>query len=149
MTNEIVNGIPTTVYSGKLHIDTDLEGSKDLEFYSFYGMGHPLGFVVPYEGCQVSSHSTDKQIEIFMSPKHLNDTIDNKHFWTKITLATFLSRHIPESANSPELISNFWNTEGLYMGFRVIQSKDTSYGWTDMQIDDYYKLKIKEVGIQK
>ncbi|GEM_PF-7102926 len=146
LTNNVVNGIPSTGYSGTLLIDTDFDGSNDLEFYSFYGMGHPIGYVTPTEGCKIECISTDKKIEIFMSPKHQNDTIDNKHIWTTTSLQTYLSSYDPDNIG---INSNFWDAEDLYMGFRMIQLKDTTYGWISLQIAENYKLVIKEIGIQK
>ena len=93
LTNNVVNGIPTTGYSGELLLDTDLDGLKDLKFYSFYGKGHTMPFLeLPSEGCQISNILTDKKIEILMNSKQLNEIIDNSRIWTNVSsLPIYLS----------------------------------------------------------
>jgi len=149
ITNETIGSWPTTVYSGELFLDLNLDGKNDMRFYSFYGMGHPIGYVTPSEGTLVFDISPESTIDICSEPLHLNDSVNKNLTWRQLIIQNTLSSYTPELSGSPEVIKNSWTESDLYLGFRMIQASDTIYGWIGIQITDYYKLTIKDMGLTK
>lgn len=150
LTNESAGNIPSTVYSGELSVDLDLDGMNDIKFHSFYGMGHPMGSIVPSQGCQISDISSKWNIEICSIPQQLLAKIDKNLEWHILSHEIVLSGYTPEWNNVPATISIFsWDEPNLYLAYRMIQSPDTIYGWMGIEIADYYKLKIKDTGLVK
>lgn len=39
--------------------------------------------------------------------------------------------------------------ENLYLAIRIKKEKIYKYGWIRLLIDDYYDIKIKEIGFEK
>lgn len=90
-----------------------------------------------------------KEIRV-LTPKILakNDTINSKGVWLKDTLIN-LSYYIPTLVfedNGMEIktsIFNGWNDLGRqYMGYRLLNENDTTYGWLSLQVEHYNKVYI-------
>lgn len=154
--NILVNNQPTISYSGILSLDLDLDGVDDLAFYSFYGIGHSVIMTAPSEGFEISDISKNKLIEIHTAPKKANDLIDKNLEWLDLSDAEFknsdkviLSSYTPEWINVSEVKNNPWKGTDLYLAYRMIEGTETVYGWIGLQIDDYYKLTIRDTGSVK
>jgi len=150
MKNTTAGGIPSTGYSGNLYVDLDLDGTNDLKFRSFYGVGHSMTASAPSEGCKISDISPKWNVQICLVPQQLQDSIDENMDWHNVNIfESDLSSYTPEWINSAEIKNNSWNEPNLYLAYRIIQSTDTIYGWMGIEIVDYYKLKIKDAGLMK
>jgi hypothetical protein len=149
LTNEKIGSVPTSVYSGELFLDLNLDGKNDMRFYSYYGMGHPMAFVTPSEGSLIYDISPESTIDICFEPLHLNDSVNVNLSWKKLIVQNTLSSYTPEWYSSPEIKDNRWTESDLYFGYRMILKADTIYGWIGIQITDYYKLTIRDIGLAK
>jgi len=86
MVNFSVNGKPTTEFYGRLTLDIDLNGTDDFDFCSRSGVGRSnSGELVLENWCSVYSCFNNNVVEINKIPKQLNDTIDNRLVWNKIS----------------------------------------------------------------
>jgi hypothetical protein len=138
-------GMPSTALTGNLTLDLDFDNINDIKFHSFTGLGHSGSLPTASQGCEVSEINSNWEIEICKTPLLLNDTINRRLNWTKIVVyGTSVSSYTPAWQNFPEEKDNVWNESGKYMGYRMIHSNDTIYGWLALQVDNYYKLKIRE-----
>lgn len=153
LTNVASAAGPTTEYMGELLIDLDLDGVNDLKFTSFYGRVHFMGASAPSKGCEISNvpfQIANLPTEICWEPKQLNDTIDKDlNFQKPIILGQYLSSYTPEWNGWPEKENNLWSAPDLYLAYRILQPTDTIYGWIGIEIEDYYKLKISNIGLTK
>lgn len=153
LTNVASAAGPTNEYSGELLIDLNLDGMNDLKFTSFYGREHLIAYSSPSMGCEISYfpfQNANRPIEICWEPLQLNNLIDKEINFQKGTiLGQYLSSYTPEWNGWPEKENNLWNAPDLYLAYRILQPTDTIYGWIGIEIDDYYKLKIRNIGLTK
>jgi hypothetical protein len=156
--NETSGNFPTTGYSGDLSIDLDSDNNDDIKFHAYYGYGCSMaGCFSPTKACEITTVD-NKEIEIYSNPLSLNDTIDNNLDWKilgpkldgeQMIISTVLSSYTPEWTNNEEITNNVWITENLYLAIRVKKGDIYKFGWIRLYIDDYYDLKIKEIGFEK
>lgn len=156
--NETAGDFPTTGYSGDLSIDLDSDSNDDIKFHAHYGYGCSMaGYFRPTKACEVKSID-NKEIEIYSNPLSLNDTIDNNLHWKimgpkkdgeQMIISTVLSSFTPEWTNNEEIRNNVWINENLYLAIRVKKGNIFKFGWIRFHIDDYYDIKINEIGFEK
>lgn len=156
--NETVGNLPTTVCSGDLLIDLDSDNNDDIKFHAYYGYGCPMsGCFSPIKACEIMTID-NKEIDIYSNPLSLNDTIDNNLDWKilgprlegeQMTVFTILSSFTPEWPNNEEIKNNAWLTENLYLAIRIKKGDIWKFGWIRLYINDYYDIKIKEIGFER
>jgi hypothetical protein len=145
LVNIVANAHPTQLFKGQLKIDLKVKGSGEIVFKSFYGsLCTPLNpCFSPEAGIQIMSSNTS--IEFNATPLNYNDKIDDQLEWIPIAhQSNFLSGSSAYLNREPH---NEWSGEDKYLAVRVIYPKDTVYGWVGLQIEDYYKLTLRNFAV--
>ena len=155
--NNNAGGYPTTAYSGDLLLDLNSDNLNDIKFHAYYGIFCSWGGCIT-EACELWNLN-NKEIEIYETPLQFNDTISCSLTWDKlgpyskggelIRWFTILSSYTPKLLNSEEVMNNNWTSENFYLAIRIKSADLYKFGWIRMYINDYYDIKIKEIGFEK
>lgn len=156
--NETAGGSPTTGYSGDLLIDLDSDNSNDIKFHAYYGYGCSMTGGCITKACELWNLD-NKEIDIYRTPLEFNDIISNNLTWNKLgpyskggelmLWSTTLSSYSPEWIDSAEIMNNVWTSEDFYLAIRIKCEDIYKFGWIRLYIDDFYDIKIKEIGLEK
>ncbi len=155
--NETAGDIPTTVFSGDLLIDLDSDNTNDIKFHAYYGYGCSMAGECITKACELWNLNNN-MIEICKTPLNAEDKISDQLTWSKlgpysegeelIVWSTNLSSYSPEWNNSEEVKNNTWTSDNLYLAIRIKRGDIYKYGWIKLNIDDFYDVKVKEIGFE-
>jgi hypothetical protein len=140
-------------YSKGFSLDLNGDGINDIKLESHYYWRiippQAGGGTYPTWACSINSFNDLTEIvrrNSMVDTLRLNDTINSTHnLWFKyVTNSINLTYNI----NNSTIDSTWKDQSDKYIGFRIMQSNDTSYGWLSISVTGYTEITIKEYACQ-